>query len=67
MWRKAITIFVLGFVALIILDLILDALGWTAVSRATGIAFAAVWASLANGDYYRRMVLGQNGWWWGKG
>src|SRR4029077_13923645 len=67
MWRKAITLFVLGFIALIILDIILEVLGWSAVSRATGIAFAAVWASLANGDYYRKMVLGQNGWWWGKG
>jgi hypothetical protein len=67
MWRKAITIFVLGFIALLIIDVILAAIGWSAASNATGIGFAVVWASLANADYYRKMVLGQNGWWWGRG
>ena len=33
-------------------------------ARATGFAAAAVYGTLANRDYYAKMVLGQNGWWW---
>ena len=63
MWRKAITLFVLSVIGIVILDTVMTFAGLVEYTRATGFAAAAAYAVLANRDYYRKMVLGQNGWW----
>jgi hypothetical protein len=63
LWRKAITFFVLGVVVLTALSFALSAAGFDSVSRAFGYGLAALFASRANIDYYKRMVLNDNGWW----
>jgi Protein of unknown function (DUF2628) len=63
LWRKAITFFVLGVVVLTALSLALGAAGVDGASRAFGYGLAAVFATRANIDYYKRMVLNDNGWW----
>jgi hypothetical protein len=63
LWRKAITFFALGVVTLTVLSLALSAAGFDGVSRALGYGLAAVFATRANIDYYKRMVLNDNTWW----
>ncbi len=64
MWRKAATLFVLTVLAIVALDLAMEFVGLGQYTSGTGFGAAAVYAVLANKDYYRKMVLGQNGWWW---
>lgn len=64
MWRKALTLFVLCFIGLMILEIVLNLAGLAKFSNSTGFAAGAVFAVLANRDYYSKMVLGKNGWWW---
>src|SRR5262245_3795464 len=66
MWRKGLTLFALCVIGGLILDTLLELVGLGSFTRATGFAAAAVYASLANRDYYAKMVLEQNGWWWEK-
>lgn len=66
MWRKGLTLFFLCCIGGVILDALLVLVGLGNFTRATGFAAAAVYASLANRDYYSKMVLGHNGWWWAK-
>jgi len=64
MWRKAITLFVLCFIGLLALEVVLRLVGLAKLTTGTGFAVGAVYAVLANRDYYSKMVLGKNGWWW---
>jgi uncharacterized protein DUF2628 len=66
MWKKGLTLFVLCFIGILILDAVMGLVGLGNFTRATGFAAAAVFGALANRDYYTKMVLGQNGWWWPK-
>ena len=66
MWRKGLTLFVLCIIGGLILDALMELVGLGSFTRATGFAAAAVYATLANRDYYAKMVLEQNGWWWEK-
>ena len=63
MWRKAISLFVVCAVAVIIASVILELIGFGKFASALGYAVAAVFAVRANIDYYKTMVLGDNGWW----
>jgi len=63
MWRKGLTLSVLCVVGVLALDAVMVLVGLGDFTRASGFAAAAVWAALANRDYYAKMVLGQNGWW----
>jgi hypothetical protein len=63
MWRKAISLFIVCVVAAIILELLLEALGFEGLGKSVGYGLAAVFALRANIDYYKKMVLGNNGWW----
>ena len=61
MWKKAIVLLALCVVAIVILSMILSAMG---ISDAiTSFIAPAVFATRANVDYYKKMVLGDNGWW----
>ena len=64
MWKKALTLFVLTVIGIVVLDMVMELVGLAAFTSGTGFGAAAVYAVLANKDYYRKMVLGQNGWWW---
>ncbi|WP_226686786.1 DUF2628 domain-containing protein [Stutzerimonas stutzeri] len=62
MWRKAIsyTLLALGAVTLLVMGL--GALGYGDFARLLAYGVAGVFAMRANLDFYKRQVLGDNGW-----
>ncbi|MDP2852063.1 MAG: DUF2628 domain-containing protein, partial [Gallionella sp.] len=61
MWKKAIVLFALCVTAIVVLAIILKAMG---ISDAiTNFISPAVFAARANIDYYKKIILGENGWW----
>lgn len=46
-----------------VLGWILDSLGQAKIANMLGYGVSAVFAIRANIDYYKKMVLGDNGWW----
>jgi len=63
LWRKAIVFFVGGVILLTALSLLLEFVGLSGADRALGTSFAVLFAIRANIDYYKRIVLNDNGWW----
>jgi len=63
MWKKAITLFVVSVAIVVILEIALEMTGLGRFGKALTYGVAAVYAVRANIDYYKKMVLGQNGWW----
>lgn len=63
MWRKAISLFSVCVLAATILEFVLQSLGFAALGKAVGYGIAAIFAVRANIDYYKKMVLNDNGWW----
>lgn len=63
MWRRGLVLFGICLVAILILEALLAALGLEALSRVLGFGASAVYALRANADYYKKMVLDDNGWW----
>lgn len=61
MWKKAILLFVLCVAAIIILDMILGAMGIP--DAITALISPVLFATRANIDYYKKVMLGDNGWW----
>ena len=61
MWKKAIVLFVLCVAAIVVLTLMLDAIGVSAAI--TNFIAPVVFATRANIDYFKKVVLGDNGWW----
>jgi hypothetical protein len=59
MWRKAITLSVLLVVALTIVEILLNMAGFGKMAKSLGYGGGAIYAVLANMDYYRKMVLRQ--------
>lgn len=64
MWRKAISLSVALSIAFLLLELFMAALAMPDAGNgiATGAA-AALFGIRANIDYYKKIVLRQNGWW----
>ncbi|KQW91544.1 hypothetical protein ASC94_17330 [Massilia sp. Root418] len=64
MWRKAISYTLLTMVASTLIGLVLVALGMPeqSVDRALWIVGAAWFATRANIDYYKKVMLSENGW-----
>jgi uncharacterized membrane protein YvbJ len=61
MWKKAIVLFAMCMVGIVILSLICEAVG---ISDAiTTFIAPAIFARRANIDFYKKIVLGDNGWW----
>src|SRR3954466_4715595 len=60
MWRKAITLFLVLMVALLVIDAGLELMGLGRYGKALGYGAAAVFAVRANIDYYKKMVLRDN-------
>lgn len=63
MWRKSISLLAVCLAAVLILEFLLTMIGFERFSRSLGYGIAAVFAIRANVDYYKKMVLGENGWW----
>lgn len=64
MWRKGLLLFVACVAVLAVLSAVLELSGFGhAVSAALGYATGAVFAVRANVDFYKKMVLKDNGWW----
>lgn len=63
MWKKAITLFALCVVLVVILGALLEWAGLGRFANSLGYGVAAIFAVRANLDYYKKMVLKQNGWW----
>lgn len=59
MWRKALSLTLACALALALIELA----GFVRVSEVLSYVAGVVFAIRANGDYYRKMVLGENGWW----
>ena len=63
MWKKGLALFAVCLVALFTVVFALELAGLGRLANAAGYAVAAVFAVRANIDYYKKMVLGENGWW----
>ena len=63
MWRKGISLFIVCVAVVIALEFLLVMIGFGQFGKALGYGVAAVFAVRANIDYYKKMVLGENGWW----
>ncbi|WP_114971115.1 DUF2628 domain-containing protein [Rhodoferax ferrireducens] len=61
MWKKGLTLLGVCLVAVIILAIILEAIG---ISPDAAAFFAAgVFSRRSSTDFYKKMVLGDDGWW----
>ncbi len=58
MWKKGLTLLGIGFVFILIVDVLFG----DSISSAAGIGVGALFAAYANIDYYRKMVLGEDFW-----
>lgn len=63
MWKKGLALFVACAAAVIIVGIGLDHLGYGTVADGLRYGVAAVFAVRANIDYYKKMLLNDNGWW----
>ena len=63
MWKKGIALFFVCFIAVLLLEIVLNMFGFAKMGKALGYGVSAVFAVRANVDYYKKMVLGDNGWW----
>jgi hypothetical protein len=63
MWKKGLALFLVCAVVVITLSIGLDYLGYSRVANALGYGVAAIFAARANIDYYKKMLLSDNGWW----
>ena len=61
MWRKAITLSAICVIGVVVVGLILDAMNIS--SGFLGFVGPAVFSVRANVDFYKKVMLGQNGWW----
>ncbi|MET0335796.1 MAG: DUF2628 domain-containing protein, partial [Rhizobacter sp.] len=63
MWKKALSLFGACIVVVVVVGVVLDLFGFGKIADALGYGAAAIFAVRANIDYYKKMVLGDNGWW----
>jgi hypothetical protein len=63
MWKKGLAIFGASLVLVLLIGFVLELAGLGRFANALGYGAAAFYAIRANIDYYKKMVLKQNGWW----
>jgi hypothetical protein len=65
MWRKALTLSLASLTLILIFLLMMGAAGnqQAALYKATLLIGCGIFATRANIDYYKKMVLGDRGWW----
>ena len=62
MWKKAIVLTLISMALILILDAILEAMDLR-YTQFTGLVSSVIFATRANIDYYKKMVLRDDGWW----
>lgn len=62
MWRKAILYFVASTLLVFVAAFALAYFGYGGLARSLGYGAAAFFSVKANGDYYKKLVLKDNGW-----
>ena len=62
MWKKSIVLLSVSCVAIVVTELTLNAMGVRDLTISYFIA-PAIFGTRANIDYYKKMMLGENGWW----
>ena len=63
MWRKGLSLFALSVVIIVVVELVLSQFGYAKLGSAASYGVGAIYAVRANIDYYKKMVLVENGWW----
>ena len=63
MWRKALALTAACLLVVVPSMFFLDAFGLERLSDSLRYGVAAIFAIRANIDYYKAMVLNDNGWW----
>ncbi|RZI82945.1 MAG: DUF2628 domain-containing protein [Rubrivivax sp.] len=63
MWKKGLTLFLIMMVAVLLLSFLLEAAGLGQLGNALSFGAGALFGVRANADYYKKMVLNDNGWW----
>jgi hypothetical protein len=63
MWKKGLAIFGASLVVVLVIGFFMELAGLSRFANALGYGAAAFYAIRANVDYYKKMVLKQNGWW----
>lgn len=63
MWKKGLVLLGICVLILLVLDIVFQLLGLVELGNAVGYGVGAVFAVRANIDYYKKTVLGDNGWW----
>lgn len=63
MWKKGLSLFLVCVAVIIALTVALELAGLGRFVKSLGYGAGAVFAIRANIDYYKKKVLGQNGWW----
>jgi hypothetical protein len=63
MWRKALSLFLVCAAVAISVGLVMEHFGYERFAQAISYGLAAVFAARANIDYYKKMLLNDNGWW----
>lgn len=58
LWQQAVSYFAISIVVIVLLEV----MGFEALSRYVGIGFSAVYATRANVSYYKKVVLGESSW-----
>lgn len=61
MWKKGLTLLAVGAVAVILLGMLFQAIGVSA--DAASLFAAGIFSRCSVTDYYKKTVLGDNGWW----
>lgn len=61
MWRKGITLFLIMAVVVLVIALAFD--GIASAEKFSKFFGPFLFATQANRDYYRKVLLGRNGWW----
>jgi len=63
MWKKALSLLLVSLSIVVALSAVLHLAGLDRMAHAVSYGMAGFFAARANLDYYRKLVLGDNGWW----
>ena len=62
MWKKAIALLLILFSLFMVIGLVLELCGYGEYVRILNYGVSAYFGARANMDYYKKMVLNDNGW-----
>lgn len=62
MWKRGFLMFTGLIVVIFVIAMLLELIGYGQINKYLGYGVAAIFALRANVDYYKKMVLNDNGW-----